>query len=108
MEINISSENTLSVNVESTNTDDVLTNPSYTWYLDGIETGGVINGVILQSGEYTLTVTDDLGCEQTSSVLQANLSINDLIENSTTTYQPSTSYSLGNDVSSFDVSFEFS
>ena len=81
VEINVSTENTLSVNVESTSTDDVLTNPLYTWYLDGIETGGVINGVIMQSGEYTLTVTDDLGCEQSSSALQANLSINDVIDN---------------------------
>ena len=86
VEINVSAENTLSVNVESTSTDDVLTNPSYTWYLDGIETGGVINGVIMQSGEYTLTVTDDLGCEQSSSVLQANLSINDVIDNNILVY----------------------
>ena len=86
VEINVSTENTLSVNVESTSTDDVLTNPSYTWYLDGIETGGVINGVIMQSGEYTLTVTDDLGCEQSSSALQANLSINDVIENNILVY----------------------
>ena len=86
VEINISAENTLSVNVESTSTDDVLTNPSYTWYLDGIETGGVINGVIMQSGEYTLTVTDDLGCEQSSSALQANLSINDVIDNNILVY----------------------
>ena len=86
VEINISSENTLSVNVESTNTDDVLTNPSYTWYLDGIETGGVINGVIIQSGDYSLSVTDDLGCEQSSSALQANLSINDVIDNNILVY----------------------
>tara|TARA_B100000401_G_scaffold135729_1_gene89950 strand:+ start:1 stop:1131 length:1131 start_codon:yes stop_codon:yes gene_type:complete len=86
VEINVSAENTLSVNIESTSTDDVLTNPSYTWYLDGIETGGVINGVILQSGEYALTVTDDLGCEQSSSVLQANLSINDVIDNNIVVY----------------------
>ena len=86
VEINISAENTLSINVESTSTDDVLTNPSYTWYLNGIETGGVINGVIMQSGEYTLTVTDDLGCEQSSSVLQANLSINDVIDNNILVY----------------------
>ena len=86
VEINVSTENTLSVNVESTSTDDVLTNPSYTWYLDGIETGGVINGVIIQSGEYTLTVTDDLGCEESSSALQANLSINDVIDNNILVY----------------------
>ena len=86
VEINVSAENTLSVNVESTSTDDVLTNPSYTWYLDGIETGGVINGVIIQSGEYALTVTDDLGCEQSSSALQANLSINDVIDNNILVY----------------------
>ena len=54
--------------------------------LDGIETGGVINGVIMQSGEYTLTVTDDLGCEQSSSVLQANVSINDVIDNNILVY----------------------
>ena len=86
VDINISSENTLSVNVESTNTIDVLTNPTYTWYLDGIETGGVINGVIIQSGEYTLTVTDDLGCEQSSSVLQANLSVKDINDNNILVY----------------------
>ena len=86
VEINVSAENTLSLNIESTSIDDVLTNPSYTWYLDGIETGGVINGVILQSGEYALTVTDDLGCEQSSSVLQANLSINDINNNNILVY----------------------
>lgn len=86
VEINISAENTLSVNVESTNADDVLTNPSYTWYLDGIETGGVINGVIIQSGDYSLSVTDDLGCEQSSSTIQANLSTNDFIENNILVY----------------------
>ena len=63
-----------------------LTNPNYTWYLDGIETGGVINGVIIQSGEYTLTVTDDLGCEQSSSALQANLSVKDIIDNNILVY----------------------
>ena len=86
VDINVSAENTLSVNVESTNTIDVLTNPNYTWYLDGIETGGVINGVIIQSGEYTLTVTDDLGCEQSSSALQANLSVKDIIDNNILVY----------------------
>ena len=86
VEINISAENTLSVNVESTNTDDVLTNPLYTWYLNGIETGGVINGVIIQSGDYSLSVTDDLGCEQSSSTIQANLSTNDFIENNILVY----------------------
>ena len=86
VDINVSAENTLSVNVESTNTIDVLTNPIYTWYLDGIETGGVINGVIIQSGEYTLTVTDDLGCEQSSSALQANLSFKDIIDNNILVY----------------------
>ena len=86
VEINISAENTLSVNIESTSTDDVLTNPSYIWYLDGIETGGVINGVINLSGEYTLTVTDDLGCEQSSSILQANLSTNHVIDNNILVY----------------------
>ena len=86
VDINVSAENTLSVNVESTNTIDVLTNPTYTWYLDGIETGGVINGVIFQSGEYTLTVTDDLGCEQSSSVLQANLSVKDINDNNILVY----------------------
>ena len=86
VEINISSENTLSVNVESTNADDVLTNPLYTWYLNGIETGGVINGVIIQSGDYSLSVTDDLGCEQSSSTIQANLSTNDFIDNNILVY----------------------
>ena len=86
VDINISSENTLSVNVESTNADDVLTNPLYTWYLNGIETGGVINGVIIQSGDYSLSVTDDLGCEQSSSTIQANLSTNDFIDNNILVY----------------------
>ena len=81
-----SSENTLSVNVESTNADDVLTNPLYTWYLNGIETGGVINGVIIQSGDYSLSVTDDLGCEQSSSTIQANLSTNDFIDSNILVY----------------------
>ena len=40
----------------------------------------------MQSGEYTLTVTDDLGCEQSSSALQANLSINDVIDNNILVY----------------------
>ena len=86
VEINISSENTLSVNVESTNTDDILTNPIYTWYLNGIETGGVINGVIIQSGDYSLSVTDDLGCEQSSSTIQANLSTIEFIDNNILVY----------------------
>ena len=86
VEINISSENTLSVNVESTNADDILTNPIYTWYLNGIETGGVINGVIIQSGDYSLSVTDDLGCEQSSSTIQANLSTIEFIDNNILVY----------------------
>jgi len=108
LEISISDVNTLSVNVESTNTTDVLTNPSYTWYLDGIETGGVINGVIMQSGEYTLTVTDDLGCEQSSLALQANLSVNEVANNDIVIYpNPANSVinitSNNSDINSFDL-----
>ena len=108
IEISISDVNTLSVNVESTNTTDVLTNPSYTWYLDGIETGGVINGVIMQSGEYTLTVTDDLGCEQSSLALQANLSVNEVANNDIVIYpNPANSVinitSNNSDINSFDL-----
>jgi len=108
IEISISDVNTLSVNVESTNTTDVLTNPSYTWYLDGIETGGVINGVIMQSGEYTLTVTDDLGCEQSSLALQANLSVHEVANNDIDIYpNPANSVinitSNNSDINSFDL-----
>lgn len=108
LEISISDVNTLSVNVESTNTTDVLTNPSYTWYLDGIETGGVINGVIMQSGEYTLSVTDDLGCEQSSLALQANLSVNEVANNDIVIYpNPANSVinitSNNSDINSFDL-----
>ena len=108
VEINVSAVNTLSVNVESTNTEDVLTNPTYTWYLDGVVTGGVINGVIIQAGEYALTVTDDLGCEQSSSTLQANLSVNEVIDNNIVIYpNPANSVinisSNNSDIHSFDL-----
>ena len=108
VEISISDINTLTVNVESTNTEDVLTDPTYTWYLDGNETGGVINGTIIQAGEYALTVTDDLGCEQTSSSLQANLSVNEVIDNNIIIYpNPANSVinitSNNSDIHSFDL-----
>ena len=108
VELSISDINTFTVDVSSTNSNDVLSNPTYTWYLDGIETGGVINGMIIQTGEYTLTVTDDLGCEQSSSALQANLSVNEVIDNNIVIYpNPANSVinisSNNSDIHSFDL-----
>ena len=108
VELSISDINTFTVDVSSTNSNDVLSNPTYTWYLDGIETGGVINGMIIQTGEYTLTVTDDLGCEQSSSTLQANLSVNEVLDNNIVIYpNPANSVinitSNNSDIHSFDL-----
>ena len=91
VEISISDINTFTVNVSSTNSNDVLTNPIYTWFLDvgdGFEVteGGVINGQIFVEGDYYVSVIDDLGCEQSSSAIEGNLSVNEVINNNIVIY----------------------
>lgn len=85
--ITASAENTLTANVESSNTIDVLTNPSYSWTLNNLDTGlGMANENIFQTGTYTVTVTDDLGCVALSTEFIANLSVNEVIDNNIVIY----------------------
>ena len=85
--ITASAENTLTANIESSNTIDVLTNPSYSWTLNNLPTGlGMANENIFQSGTYTVTVTDDLGCNALSTEFTANLSVNEVIDNNIVIY----------------------
>lgn len=90
VELSLTDINTFSVNISSTNSNDVLTNPTYTWFLDvgyGFElTSGVINNQIFVDGDYYVSVIDDLGCEQSSSTLQGNLSVKEVIDNNIVMY----------------------
>ena len=112
IEISISDINTFSVNASSTNSNDILTNAIYTWFIDvgdGFEvTSGVINGQIFVNGDYYVSVIDDLGCEQSSSAVEGNLTVNEVIDNNIVIYpNPANSVinitSNNSNIKSFDL-----